>query len=46
MSIDDITTDEACTFIATKITPWHGQGTVISTITTQAGLGTNIGGPK
>jgi len=26
MSIDDITTDEACTFIATRITPWSDQG--------------------
>ena len=26
MSIDDITTDEACTFVATAITPWHNQG--------------------
>lgn len=26
MSIDDITTDEACTFVATSITPWHNQG--------------------
>ena len=26
MSIDDITTDEACTFVARAITPWHGQG--------------------
>ena len=26
MSIDDITTDEACTFIATSITPWRNQG--------------------
>jgi hypothetical protein len=28
MSIDDITTDEACTFIATAITPWSNQGFV------------------
>lgn len=27
MSIDDITTDEACTFTATRITPWEHQGT-------------------
>jgi len=26
MSVDDITTDEACTFIATSVTPWQGQG--------------------
>ena len=26
MSIDDITTDEACTFVATRITPWNSQG--------------------
>lgn len=26
MSIDDITTDEACTFIATAVTPWRDQG--------------------
>jgi hypothetical protein len=26
LSIDDITTDEACTFIATAITPWKDQG--------------------
>jgi hypothetical protein len=26
MSIDDITTDEACTFVATSITPWSNQG--------------------
>ena len=26
MSIDDITTDEACTFVARAITPWHNQG--------------------
>ena len=26
MSIDDITTDEACTFIATRIIPWKDQG--------------------
>ena len=26
MSIDDITTDEACTFVARAITPWHSQG--------------------
>jgi hypothetical protein len=26
LSIDDITVDEACTFIATRITPWHDQG--------------------
>jgi hypothetical protein len=29
MSIDDITTDEACTFIATAITPWSNQGFVV-----------------
>lgn len=28
LSIDDITTDEACTFIATAITPWKDQGFV------------------
>lgn len=28
MSIDDITTDEACTFIATAITPWSNHGFV------------------
>lgn len=28
MSIDDITTDEATTFVARAITPWHGQGHV------------------
>jgi len=32
MSIDDITTDEACTFVATAITPWHNQGFVFSTL--------------
>jgi len=26
MSIDDITTDEACTFVATRVTPWNSQG--------------------
>jgi hypothetical protein len=26
MSIDDITTDEACTFVARSIKPWYGQG--------------------
>lgn len=26
MSIDDITTDESCTFVATQVIPWHGQG--------------------
>jgi len=25
MSIDDITTDESCTWVATQITPWHAQ---------------------
>jgi hypothetical protein len=25
MSIDDITTDESCTWVATSITPWHAQ---------------------
>jgi hypothetical protein len=25
MSIDDITTDESCTFVATKVTPWGAQ---------------------
>lgn len=25
MSIDDITTDESCTFVATSILPWHNQ---------------------
>lgn len=28
LSIDDITTDEACTFVATAITPWKDQGFV------------------
>lgn len=28
MSIDDITTDEACTFVATRVTPWNSQGFV------------------
>lgn len=28
MSIDDITTDEACTFIATSITPWSHQAVI------------------
>jgi hypothetical protein len=28
LSIDDITTDEACTFIATAVTPWKDQGFV------------------
>lgn len=28
LSIDDITTDEACTFIATAVTPWRDQGFV------------------
>lgn len=32
MSIDDITTDEACTFVATAVTPWHNQGNVLSFI--------------
>lgn len=26
LSVDDITTDQACTFIATAITPWNKQG--------------------
>lgn len=26
MSIDDISTDEACTFVATRVTPWRDQG--------------------
>ena len=26
MSIDDITTDESCTFVATSLIPWHLQG--------------------
>jgi hypothetical protein len=26
MSIDDITTDESCTFVATQLIPWHLQG--------------------
>jgi hypothetical protein len=25
MSIDDITTDESCTFVATSVIPWHNQ---------------------
>jgi len=25
MSIDDITTDESCTFVATSVLPWHNQ---------------------
>ena len=25
MSIDDITTDESCTFVATEVVPWHAQ---------------------
>ena len=25
MSIDDITTDESCTFVATQVVPWHAQ---------------------
>ncbi|RMH18621.1 MAG: hypothetical protein D6698_06730 [Gammaproteobacteria bacterium] len=28
MSIDDMSTDEACTFVATSITPWNSQGFV------------------
>jgi len=28
MSIDDITTDESCTFVATQIVPWHAQSTM------------------
>jgi hypothetical protein len=28
MSIDDITTDESCTFVATQIIPWQSQGQV------------------
>jgi len=28
MSIDDITTDESCTFVATQIVPWYAQGQV------------------
>jgi hypothetical protein len=28
ISVDDITTDEACTFTATKISPWENQGVV------------------
>jgi len=41
LSIDDITTDEACTFVATSITPWNGQGWIdpknpATRITTQA----------
>jgi hypothetical protein len=31
MSIDDITTDEACTFIASSITPWSNQGFIRTT---------------
>lgn len=30
MSIDDITTDEACTFVATRVTPWNSQGFIRS----------------
>jgi hypothetical protein len=30
MSIDDITTDEACTFVASRITPWDNQGFIRS----------------
>jgi hypothetical protein len=26
MSIDDISLDEACTFVATRVTPWQNQG--------------------
>ena len=37
MSIDDITTDESCTFVATEVIPWHAQfnvhGDVRSTAT-------------
>ena len=28
MSIDDITTDESCTFVATEVIPWHAQKNV------------------
>ena len=30
MSIDDITTDESCTFVATEVIPWHAQKNVRS----------------
>ena len=30
MSIDDITTDEACTFVSTRVTPWNSQGFIRS----------------
>jgi len=30
MSVDDITTDESCTFVATAITPWNSQSYVSS----------------
>jgi hypothetical protein len=32
MSIDDITTDESCTFVATEVIPWHAQKNVRSSI--------------
>ncbi|MDA7496127.1 hypothetical protein N8457_00395 [bacterium] len=32
MSIDDITTDESCTFVATEVIPWHAQKNVRSNI--------------
>jgi len=38
MSIDDITTDEACTFVATAVTPWHNQGYVLSNLTSGIGV--------
>ena len=28
MSIDDITTDESCTFVATEVDPWFAQGPI------------------
>ncbi|RMG69775.1 MAG: hypothetical protein D6710_08290 [Nitrospirae bacterium] len=43
MSIDDITTDEACTFVARAITPWSNQGSVITEVTTTAGLNSQVG---
>jgi len=43
MSIDDITTDEACTFIARAVTPWSNQGLVVTSVTSAAGLDTQVG---
>jgi hypothetical protein len=41
MSIDDITTDEACTFVARGITSWQNQGQAVELQTPFDNIGTN-----